>query len=82
MDSNHRPPGYEPGQLPLLTLRDFAIHHFKEQARLLSEIEATSVTEDWKFGINRSEILLGLLWITKQQTNSPLTLVIRNKRHF
>ena len=44
-------------------------HHFKDQARLLSEIEATSIIEDRKFEINRLGNSSRALLITKQQIN-------------
>ena len=55
-------------------------HHLKDQARLLSKIETTSVSEDWKFGTNRLWNSSRTLLITKQQY-PPLKLIKRNNRY-
>ena len=47
MDSNHRPPGYEPGQLPLLTLCDIAIHHFKETLCSCFLMQRSAIKTTW-----------------------------------
>ena len=45
MDSNHRPSGYEPDELPLLLPRDIICGDDETRTRVLLEINNTNISQ-------------------------------------